>query len=149
MVIPGDYLRPMGHSLAAGKPAAGDCLLAIWPAGAGAPVACDGEPVPVEADASGRVSFPAGLLGGDARELILCGAGDHLELWERPAWEDFVGSFSDDGLLEMAKEAALDAGPLLEPAEEGDVFGEETRRALERVRDVRMHKNLHWRPDGK
>lgn len=149
MIIPGDYLRPMGRSLAAGKPADWGCLLAIWPAGADAPVACEGEPALVEADASGRVSLPAHLLGGDARELVLCGAGDHLDLWERQAWEDFVGSFSSDDLLEFAKEAALNAEPAPEPAEEEDVLGEDVRRALERVRDVRTYENLHWRPGEK
>ena len=37
----------------------------------------------------------------------------------------------------------------LEPEEGEDVLGEDVRRALERVRDARMWKNLHWRPGGK
>jgi MraZ protein len=44
-----------------------------------------------ELDAAGRVMIPAFLVehAGLAREVVVTGAGDCLEVWDRTAWRDY------------------------------------------------------------
>ena len=44
--------------------------------------------VEAELDKQGRVTLPAGLMGKAdlGREVIVAGAGDYLEVWDRDAW---------------------------------------------------------------
>jgi MraZ protein len=43
----------------------------------------------VELDSAGRVTVPAPLLehGGIAKEVVVVGVGDHLEIWARERWQ--------------------------------------------------------------
>ena len=45
-----------------------------------------------EPDKQGRVMLPATLADnvGIAREVVVAGVGDHLEIWDRAAWRDHV-----------------------------------------------------------
>jgi transcriptional regulator MraZ len=45
-----------------------------------------------EPDKQGRVMLPATLAdnAGIAREVVVAGVGDHLEIWDRVAWRDHV-----------------------------------------------------------
>jgi len=47
----------------------------------------------VEIDGQGRVRIPPELaqLSGLAKEAVLIGVQDHLELWDRNRWEQYVG----------------------------------------------------------
>jgi len=42
-----------------------------------------------DVDKQGRVTIPAGLLGKAslARDVVVVGVGDHLEVWDRKAWK--------------------------------------------------------------
>jgi MraZ protein len=42
-----------------------------------------------ELDKQGRVTLPAGLLkqAGLGRDVVVLGVGDHLEVWDRAAWQ--------------------------------------------------------------
>ncbi len=46
----------------------------------------------VEVDGQGRVRIPAQLaqLAGFDKEVVLVGARDHLELWAKPRWEQYM-----------------------------------------------------------
>ncbi len=46
----------------------------------------------VELDGQGRVRVPAELaeLAGLGREAVLVGVNDHLELWDRNRWQQYV-----------------------------------------------------------
>ncbi|MGH3022932.1 MAG: division/cell wall cluster transcriptional repressor MraZ [Gaiellaceae bacterium] len=45
--------------------------------------------VEAELDKQGRVTLPAGLLrqASLGREVVVLGVGDHLEVWDRAAWQ--------------------------------------------------------------
>jgi MraZ protein len=47
--------------------------------------------VDTELDAAGRVMVPARLLehGSLSREVVVTGAGDHLQIWDRPSWDTY------------------------------------------------------------
>lgn len=47
----------------------------------------------VEIDGQGRVRIPPHLaqLAGLGREAVLVGVQDHLELWDQPRWEHYIG----------------------------------------------------------
>lgn len=51
-----------------------------------------------ELDSAGRVMVPAFLLehAGLAKEVVVTGAGDCLELWDRGAWTDYNDALSTD-----------------------------------------------------
>jgi MraZ protein len=51
-----------------------------------------------ELDAAGRVMVPAFLLehGGLRKEVVVTGAGDCLEVWDRGAWAEYNAALSDD-----------------------------------------------------
>ena len=48
-----------------------------------------------EPDKQGRVLLPATLAktAGIEREVVIAGVGDHLEIWDRKAWQDHVRKF--------------------------------------------------------
>ncbi len=45
-----------------------------------------------ELDSQGRVTIPARLLqfAGIAKDVTIIGARDHIEIWERTAWEEYL-----------------------------------------------------------
>jgi MraZ protein len=47
--------------------------------------------VDTELDSAGRVGLPPFLLeyGSLSREVVVTGAGEHLEIWDRGAWRDY------------------------------------------------------------
>ncbi len=47
---------------------------------------------PAELDSQGRIRIPAELsaLAGLGREAILLGVQDHLEIWDRVRWEEYL-----------------------------------------------------------
>ncbi|MFD1713231.1 division/cell wall cluster transcriptional repressor MraZ [Amnibacterium flavum] len=49
-------------------------------------------------DRQRRVTVPAALRGyaGLERELVVIGAGNHAEIWDAEAWNDYVSSTEDD-----------------------------------------------------
>jgi MraZ protein len=51
-----------------------------------------------ELDAAGRVMVPTFLLehAGLAKEVVVTGAGECLELWDRGAWGDYNAALSSD-----------------------------------------------------
>jgi len=60
----------------------------------------------VELDSQGRMRIPPELaaLAGLAKEAVLVGVQDHLELWERGRWEQYVAQRQDqyDQIAEAA-----------------------------------------------
>jgi MraZ protein len=51
-----------------------------------------GNAMDVELDGAGRIMLPASYLehaGIASREVVVTGAGDSLELWDRDAWQDY------------------------------------------------------------
>jgi len=62
----------------------------------------------VELDSQGRVRIPPELaaLAGLGKEVVLIGVQDHLELWDRPRWEQYVADRQDryDEIAESALE---------------------------------------------
>lgn len=106
IVMPEDYLSAMGGRLIL-RPVEGEpFLLEVWSAEllarGGAPRAAalamllDGA-VDAVADEAGRIAIPSGFLEGANRgDLVLCGNGDRLELWEADAWRDFCRQVMDD-----------------------------------------------------
>ena len=61
---------------------------------------------PTELDSQGRIRIPAELaeLSGLGREAILLGVQDHLEIWDRSRWEQYLAErqVSYDQLAEAA-----------------------------------------------
>jgi MraZ protein len=61
---------------------------------------------PTELDSQGRIRIPAELaeLAGLGREAILLGVQDHLEIWDRSRWEQYLAErqVSYDQLAEAA-----------------------------------------------
>lgn len=51
-----------------------------------------------ELDAAGRVMVPAFLLehAGLTKEVVVTGAGESLEIWDRTAWADYNAALSSD-----------------------------------------------------
>src|SRR5918912_3191375 len=51
-----------------------------------------------ELDAAGRVMVPAFLLehGGLRKEVVVTGAGDALEIWDRATWADYNAALASD-----------------------------------------------------
>lgn len=49
-----------------------------------------GKSADAELDAAGRIMVPKALMdhAGLSRDVVVVGAGDHLELWDRPRWTD-------------------------------------------------------------
>jgi MraZ protein len=55
-------------------------------------------------DKQGRVTIPAGLLkkASLARDVVVVGVGDHLEVWDRKAWQDEIEDV--EGRVELVAE---------------------------------------------
>ena len=64
----------------------------------------------VELDAQGRVRVPAELaeLAGLGREAVLVGVNDHLELWDRNRWQQYVAE--KQGQYDAIAEGAFRSG---------------------------------------
>jgi MraZ protein len=54
--------------------------------------------VDTELDSAGRVMVPAFLLehGRLAKEVVVVGVGDRLEVWDRPTWADYNARVPDE-----------------------------------------------------
>ena len=48
----------------------------------------------VEVDVQGRIRLPPELakLAGLSKEVVLLGVNDHVEIWERPRWDDYLAT---------------------------------------------------------
>jgi MraZ protein len=57
-----------------------------------------------DVDKQGRVTIPAGLLKkvSLARDVVVVGVGDHLEVWDRKAWHDEIEDV--EGRVELVAE---------------------------------------------
>jgi len=57
-----------------------------------------------DVDKQGRVTIPAGLLtkASLARDVVVVGVGDHLEVWDRKAWKDEIEDV--EGRVELVAE---------------------------------------------
>ena len=57
-----------------------------------------------DVDKQGRVTIPAGLLGKAslARDVVVVGVGDHLEVWDRKAWKAEIEDV--EGRVELVAE---------------------------------------------
>ena len=57
-----------------------------------------------DVDKQGRVTIPAGLLGKAslARDVVVIGVGDHLEVWDRKAWKAEIEDV--EGRVELVAE---------------------------------------------
>jgi transcriptional regulator MraZ len=55
-------------------------------------------------DKQGRVTIPAGLLkkASLTRDVVVVGVGDHLEVWDRKAWQDEIEDV--EGRVELVAE---------------------------------------------
>lgn len=58
------------------------------------------------ADSQGRVALPANLreYASIEKEAVIVGAGNRLEIWSKPRWEQTTQDLSDDVIRESAKE---------------------------------------------
>ena len=56
-----------------------------------------GNAADVELDSAGRIMLPAGHLAhaGIDRDVIVAGAGESLELWDRAAWQAYEADLSE------------------------------------------------------
>jgi len=65
----------------------------------------------VELDSQGRVRIPPELaqLGGLTKEAVLIGVQDHLELWDRGRWEQYVAQ--KQAHYDQIAEAAFNSPP--------------------------------------
>lgn len=74
----------------------------------------------VEVDSQGRIRIPAELaqLAGFGKEIVLLGVRDHLEVWDKGRWEQYLLSQQPryDELAESAFEASV-SGPRRPPQE--------------------------------
>ncbi len=54
--------------------------------------------IDTELDAAGRVMVPAFLLehAGLAKEVVVTGAGDSLQVWDRATWQDFNSALASE-----------------------------------------------------
>jgi MraZ protein len=57
-----------------------------------------------DVDKQGRVTIPAGLLkkASLARDVVVVGVGDHLEVWDRKGWKDEIEDV--EGRVELVAE---------------------------------------------
>ena len=106
LAIPEPLLDAMGRKLLVEKADGAPYLLGFWSEkmlrksrgtrGTALMVLCDGGVV-VEADHAGFISLPPGLLEGAAgHDLVLCGNGNHAELWEKSAWAEYRNTMAAD-----------------------------------------------------
>ena len=53
---------------------------------------------PSELDSAGRVMVPPTLMehAGLTKEVVVAGADDSLQIWDRSAWDDFNASLTDE-----------------------------------------------------
>ena len=57
-------------------------------------------------DAQGRVVLPQGLRehAGLEKELVIIGAGDHVEIWNVESWNEYMSAESTEGMVETLME---------------------------------------------
>lgn len=76
--------------------------------------------LPVEVDTQGRIRIPQELatFAGLSREVMLLGVRDHLEIWDKGRWEQYLNHQQPryDQLAESAFEAGVGATPRKTPA---------------------------------
>jgi MraZ protein len=110
----------LGSQLAQGSPAAQDtrAFSRLFYAQAQA----------VEVDSQGRIRIPAELasLAGLVREVMLLGVRDHMELWDKTRWDEYLqgqqprydqlAEHAFDESVGRAPQRPADPDPLVEPA---------------------------------
>ena len=69
--------------------------------------ACEAEP-----DKQGRIAIPAALrnYAGITSEVIVVGLADRAEIWEKTAWEAYMGNFASEDLSDAAGELGIKWG---------------------------------------
>jgi len=148
LVIPEGYLAAMGRQLALKAPDDSGHLLEIW--AADGLEGCDAG-VAVEADAAGRIEIPAsfGVQAADS-EYLLCGNGDHLELWSASGRSSFLESETGilDELFGEPESPDMGSSPASMDDEDDSGLTDDLREALERLRDQRMRRNLRFGANG-
>lgn len=67
---------------------------------------------PVEMDRQGRIRVPTELaqLAGLSREIVLLGVRDHLEVWDRQRWDDYLSQKQPQ--YDEIAENAFGGGPM-------------------------------------
>lgn len=75
----------------------------------------------VEIDRSGRIRIPVELanLAGLRKEIVLLGVRDHLELWDRVLWDEYLGG-KQPQYDEIAEKAFARAAAGTAPAEDAE-----------------------------
>ena len=68
-----------------------------------------GEAVDAAGDPQGRVALPSNLRGyaGIEREVMIIGAGNRIEIWNKAAWDATSASMTDEAIRQSAKEIGL------------------------------------------
>ncbi len=66
-----------------------------------------GNTLPTELDSAGRIMLPAPFMAyaGIAREVVIIGAGQCLEIWDRASWQDY-----DQALIDRAADHIANVG---------------------------------------
>lgn len=69
-----------------------------------------GEAVDANTDSQGRVALPSNLreYAGIEKEVMIVGAGNRIEIWNRTAWDSLTGSLNDELIRASAREIGLD-----------------------------------------
>lgn len=67
------------------------------------------EAVDAVTDAQGRVALPANLREYAAieKEVMIIGAGNRIEIWSKPRWDETASALSDDMIRESAREIGV------------------------------------------
>ena len=67
------------------------------------------EAVDGAADGQGRVALPVNLreYAGIDRETMIVGAGNRIEIWSKPRWDELTNSLTDELISESAREVGI------------------------------------------
>lgn len=68
-----------------------------------------GEAVDSNVDPQGRVAIPANLreYASIEKEVMIVGAGNKIEIWSKPKWDELINVVSDDEIRESAREIGV------------------------------------------
>lgn len=68
-----------------------------------------GGAVDTNSDPQGRVAIPANLreYASIDKEVMIVGAGNRIEIWSKPKWDEITNDVSDDLIRESAREIGV------------------------------------------
>lgn len=68
-----------------------------------------GGAVDTNSDPQGRVAIPANLreYASIDKEVMIVGAGNRIEIWSKPKWDEIANDVSDDLIRESAREIGV------------------------------------------